>query len=409
MKRAHVASTIALLFSLIVTGMIVGYWARQVTWSNEERQILASLSLANLPIPPTDISNRYADNPHAAALGQQLFFDTRLSKNGQVACATCHQPERNFTDGLSRSRGIGQTARKSMSVVGAVYSPWLFWDGRKDSLWSQALGPLEDPNEHGLDRTQIARLIARYYEKEYEAVFGSLPNLKNLPRQAGPVADEAARAAWQRMFPSSQQAVNRVFVNVGKAIAAYERQLLPTASRFDKYLTALAQNDTLVMRTTLSNDEVAGLKLFIGKANCMTCHSGPLLTNNDFHNTGVPGPTDSGRQLGARRVAKDEFNCLSRYSDAVPSACSELRFLKVEGLELERAFKVPSLRNTAKAPPYMHAGQFKTLRQVLEHYNRAPEAPAGHSELSPLGLSENEIAKLEAFLKSLNETEGHKG
>jgi cytochrome c peroxidase len=156
----------------------------------------------------------------------------------------------------------------------------------------------------------------------------------------------------------------------------------------------------------LSPDEIAGLKLFIGKANCINCHNGPLFTNNDFHNTGVPAveglPEDHGRAKGVQQVLADEFNCLSLYSDAQPEQCSELRFLVADGHELERQFKPPSLRNVANRGPYMHAGQFETLEEVLKHYNTAPEAPAGHSELEPLNLSNKQIAQIIAFLKTLS-------
>jgi cytochrome c peroxidase len=106
--------------------------------------------------------------------------------------------------------------------------------------------------------------------------------------------------------------------------------------------------------------------------------------------------------MGAAQVLTDEFNCLSRYSDAKPEQCLELRFIKVDAHEMERQFKPPSLRGVAERAPYMHAGQFKTLEEVLHHYNTAPPAPAGHSELVPLNLSAQEIAQLIAFLKTLS-------
>lgn len=374
------------------------------SWSSQEVTTLTSLSLSSLPQLPPDPGNAFADNPRAADLGHKLFFDTRLSANGEVSCASCHQPERNFLDGLPRSRGVGETPRKSMTVVGAAYSPWLFWDGRKDSLWAQALGPLENPVEHAFTRSEVAHLIARHYRPEYEAIFGRLPDLSHLPIRAGPVEDGEARATWEGVSPVDREMVTRIFVNVGKAIAAYERQLLPGPSRFDRYAQAVLQNDRAGQRV-LSSDEVAGLRLFIGEAGCTNCHSGPMLTNQDFHNTGVPAvpglPEDSGRAVGARQVLTDEFNCLSPYSDAEPDDCAELRFLKAEGHTLLRAFKVPSLRNVAQSAPYMHAGQFSNLPQVLSHYNKAPEAPAGHSELEPLGLSDTELGQLEAFLETL--------
>jgi cytochrome c peroxidase len=296
-----------------------------------------------------------------------------------------------------------------MPIAGTAYSPWLFWDGRKDSQWAQALGPLESPVEHGGSRTQYAHLIDQQYRAEYQAIFGPLPDLSDatrFPAQAGPVADRDAHAAWNDMAPADQDAVTRIYANMGKAIAAYERTIMPSPSRFDRYVEALLKSDMPAMRAALSPDEVAGLRLFVGKAQCINCHNGPLFTNNDFHNTGVPAAPglseDTGRAQGVRQVLTDEFNCLSPYSDAAPEDCGELRFAKSDDHALERQFKPPSLRNVAERAPYMHAGQFGTLREVLEHYNRAPAAPTGHSELKPLNLSEQELGQLEAFLRSLS-------
>jgi cytochrome c peroxidase len=182
--------------------------------------------------------------------------------------------------------------------------------------------------------------------------------------------------------------------------------IMPGPSRFDAYVQAVLNNDTAAMQTMLTPDEVMGMRLFIGKGNCVNCHNGPLFTNNDFHNTGVPTvptlPEDIGRAHGAPQVRVDEFNCLSHYSDAQPAQCGELQFMKPEGEQIIRAFKVPSLRNVAERGPFMHAGQFTTLDEVLAHYNRAPAAPTGHTELKPLNLSETEIAQLIAFLKTLS-------
>lgn len=376
--------------------------------SPAEVDAAASLSLSNLGAPPPDPSNAVADDQGAANLGHALFFDTRLSANDQVSCASCHQPEHGFTDGLAHARGIGQLDRKTMSVVGAAHSTWQFWDGRKDSLWSQALGPLEASDEHGLTRSEVAEVVTRAYPGDYEAVFGALPDLGNasrFPVRASPQGDEAVRAAWAEMTPADREAVTEVFVNVGKALAAYERGLEPAPTRFDTYADAV-QDENAAGESALSPDEVAGLRLFVGKAGCDTCHTGPLLTDESFHNTGVPAvaelPPDLGRLRGAALVRTDEFNCLSRYSDAEPARCTALKGLKTDTFGLERAYKVPSLRDVAAHAPYMHAGQFGTLREVLEHYNRAPDAPSGYSELHPLGLSETELDQLEAFLKTLS-------
>ena len=393
---------------VVVGTLAVVLWPR-AAWSRDEVALLRGLSLSSLPPLPPDPSNRYADDRQAALLGQRLFFDTRLSVDGTVACATCHLPAQQFQDGIPLGRGVGTTTRRTMPLAGVAYSPWLFWDGRKDSLWAQALGPLESPVEHGGSRTQYAHLVARHYRAEYEAIFGPLPDLADearFPPAAGPVADPQASAAWAAMAAADREAVTRVYANIGKAIAAYERQIMPGRTRFDAYVDAVAAGDAATMAQALTPDEVAGLRLFIGKAQCINCHNGPLLTNNDFHNTGVPSspglPEDTGRADGLRQVLTDEFNCLSPSSDAEPADCGELRFARVDEHEQRRQFKPPSLRNVAERAPYMHAGQFASLRQVLEHYNRAPAAPAGHSELEPLGLTETELEQLEAFLRALS-------
>ena len=376
-------------------------------WSADEQATLQGLSLDTLPPLPSDPSNAYADDPAAAALGHQLFFDERFSANGEVACATCHLPEQQFQDGLPLAKGVGTTTRRTMGIIGTAYSPWLFWDGRKDSQWSQALGPWESPVEHGGDRTQYAHLVAAYYAAEYEALFGPLPDLSGLPAHAGPAVGQAAAvAAWAALSPAQQDAVSQIYANLGKAVAAYERQLLPGATRFDAYVEAVLAGDLETAAATYTADEAAGLRLFIGEANCTDCHNGPLLTNNDFHNTGVPPvpglPEDTGRLLGAQKVLADEFNCLGPYSDAAPEQCGELRFLVADDHDLNRKFRPPSLRGVAERAPFMHAGQFATLEDVLDHYSTAPASPAGHSELEPLRLSESETAQLIAFLHTLS-------
>jgi cytochrome c peroxidase len=395
---------------LILTGMTLLMAACSslfsIRWSDDELASLRNLWIGNLRPLPADPSNQYADNPQAALLGQKLFFDTRFSSNGQVACATCHLPDKLFQDGTPLAHGVGTTNRRTMTIIGTAYSPWFFWDGRKDSQWAQALGPMESPVEHGGNRTLYAHLIAENYANEYAALFGPLPDLSHLPRNAGPIVDEEAAANWETMSPEDKQAVTRIYANMGKSIAAYERHLIPGESRFDRYVKAVLDNDYQTANTTLTADEIAGLRLFIGKAHCTNCHNGPLFTNNDFHNTGVPIipglPEDTGRSKGAQQVLVDEFNCLSIYSDASPNQCSELNFLVADSDGLVHQFKPPSLRNVAERGPFMDAGQFVTLEEVLNHYNTAPQAPVGHSELEPLHLNEKQIAQIMAFLRTLD-------
>lgn len=295
--------------------------------------------------------------------------------------STCHQPDKLFQDDLPLSVGVGTTPRRAMTIVGTAYSPWLFWDGRKDSQWAQATGPMESAVEHGGNRTQYAHLIDRFYRTEYEAIFGPLPDLSGLPANAGPIADPTVKAAWESMSEADRINVSRIYANIGKAIAAYEGKIMPGSVKFDQYVEAILKDDLATARSIYTPDEAAGLRLFIGKGNCTDCHNSPLFTNNDFHNTGVPAvaslPEDTGRAQGIQQVVADEFNCLSEYSDAGQADCGELHFIKTDDdHDLTRQFKPPSLRNVAERAPYMNAGQFKTLDEVLNHYSRAPEAPA---------------------------------
>jgi cytochrome c peroxidase len=400
-----------LIGGILLIAAAIGVWSvtRSAAWSEEEKSTLSGLWIGSLPALQPDPSNAYADDTQAAEFGHELFFDTRFSSTGEVSCATCHLPELMFTDGESLAQGVGTTDRKTMTIIGTAYSPWQFWDGRKDSQWAQALAPLESAVEHGGTRAQYVHLISEFYREEYEAIFGPLPDFSDperFPISAGPVDDPAARAAWEAMTQADRDAVTQVFVNMGKAIAAYERLIMPGPARFDLYVDALLKDDKPAMKTALTEDEVAGLRLFIGKANCIQCHNGPLFTNNDFHNTGVPTaqnlPLDDGRASGVILVLADEFNCLSPWSDAGDSDCAELRFVTSAGEQLAAAFKPPTLRNVAETAPYMHAGQFATLEDVLAHYNHPPVSPIGHNELDPLGLTPREMAQIVAFLGALS-------
>jgi cytochrome c peroxidase len=201
--------------------------------------------------------------------------------------------------------------------------------------------------EHGGDPTQYAHLIAKHYAVEYQALFGPLPEFGSLPPHAGPVADPTVAAAWEALLEGRREAVNMVFANVGRAIAAYERTILPPETRFYRWVAA----EDFPAPGLLSEDEIAGLRLFLGKGECVNGHNGPLLTGNHFHNTGVQPvaglPDHMGRAAGVRLVQQD-----------VASGCG--------------------------GPSALHArGTDRTLDEVLAHYATAPEAPEGHSELLP--------------------------
>ena len=204
--------------------------------TDAERRTVASMSLSALPPLPPDPTNRFADEPGAAALGATLFFDTGMSRDGNVACGTCHKIDRQFQDDLPRGVGVGVTNRRTMPLAGVARDPFFFWDGRRDSLWAQALVPLENPVEHAGTRTAYAHYIKRRFGERYERIFRPMPaGLDALPASAGPFGTPAEQAAWKAMTEEQRSGVDQVFADVGKAIAAFERSLVHGKTRFDRF------------------------------------------------------------------------------------------------------------------------------------------------------------------------------
>ncbi len=374
--------------------------------TDSERKLVASLSLSALETLPADPSNQYADSLQAAELGHALFFDTRLSANNSVACATCHQPEKSYTDGLTLATGTALGPRHTPSLLGISYSPWFYWDGRKDSQWAQALAPLEASHEHNIDRASLTRLIQQdaILSSLYSKAFGELPSFTHPTPPASPLGDAEKQRAWQTLSETERERINLVFTNIGKALAAYQRLIMPGRSRFDDFADSIMSQSGGSVDNHLNKQEIAGLKLFIGKAQCLTCHNGPLFTNHEFHNTGVMPVAGElppmARYDGIRIARQDPFNCLGKYSDAQPSECTELRFAR-DTNDLVGAQKTPTLRNITETAPYMHGGQLATLEDVIRHYNEAPTSMLSHNEAKPLGLRRIEIQQLVAFLKTL--------
>ncbi len=369
------------------------------------------------PLVPTDPTNAVADDPAATRLGHFLYFDTRLSGDGEQSCATCHVPDHGFADPKKLSEAMGTTARHAPTLLNAAFNRWYFWDGRTDSLWSQAIKPLEAPNEQGTTRLDVAHLIADDAEltQSYENVFGALPDLSDtdrFPESGRPVSgdsDHAHNQAWESMTSEDRRAINRVLTNVTKAIAAYEMKLVSLDAPFDRYVEGLRDGDEAKLEA-LSESQRRGLKLFIGRAGCTKCHSGPLMTNLEFHNLGFEprdwlDPNDFGRYDAITDVKDDPFNAAGEFSDGPDSErAKELRFLAQQP-ENEGQFKTPTLRNVELTPPYMHGGHFETLEEVVRFYSEIDEAPVlvGHRDetLVQLDLSDQEVADLVAFLESL--------
>ena len=367
------------------------------------------------PVPP-DPTNAVADDPAAARLGQALFFDARLSGSGEVSCGSCHEYGLGWGDGRPLAQGTTDHVRHSMSLWNVAYNRWFFWDGRKDSLWSQALDPLEDPREHATSRLAVLHVVAgdAQMAAAYEAVFGPLPPLDDdarFPSEGRPVADDPAHphaVAWEAMDPADQELANEAYANLGKAIAAYVRKLVSRRAPFDVFVEGLSDRDPAKL-AALSPAAQRGFRLFAGRGQCFVCHDGPNFTDGEFHNNRVPVDKldDGGRAVGIQRLKADPFNGASRFADDGGRRARTRLQLAPRGLHYPGEFKTPTLRNVARSAPYMHEGQFATLEDVLAHYSLLADATPldvdGEAILQPLELSPQETADLVAFLESLSD------
>lgn len=389
--------------------LVTPSFAESISWSDQQKAVLSSLSLSNLGPPPVPHSNKYAADPEAIALGQQLFFDKRLSASGDFSCASCHQTERYFTDGLAQSKAAGTTLRNAPTVIGVAYQDWFYWDGRRDSLWSQALTPIEATDEMASSRVAVVHLLQndKNYRDSYDAIFSfPLPALENIPLDANPYGTKEQRQAWEKIDDDKKKSINHVFANVGKAIAAYERTLVPESTRVDAYIDALLADNKRADQL-LTAEEEKGLELFIDskRTQCLNCHNGPLLSNGEFQNIGTgnfeEGLLDFGREFGLRAVWFDEFNCIGNYSDADKKECSALRFMQKDG-HFMGAYKVPGLRGLKWTAPYFHDGTKNDLTSVLRHYQLSTTFELT-DELQPVTLTAEEEQALIALLLAFSE------
>jgi len=370
-----------------------------------KRSALASSPLGPAPANPT---NRVADNPAAQRLGQALFFDVNLSHNAEVSCATCHDPAQGFADGKPVAEGLKTGSINTPTVLGAAHHRWLFLDGRADTLWSQALGPIENDLEMGGARTDVVRYLAatRQLADAYAAVFGPPPDVSDQGRF--PAGARPGTPQWDGMAEADRIVINNAYANLGKAIEAYERQLQPGESKFDRWVTSIRsgqQDDSI-----LGDAAVRGFTLFAGEAGCGQCHFGPMLSDLEFHDLGLPPRNPAaapmpGRGAGYPLLRASEFRADGPWSDAPESTKARRAAAARIGPEHWGAFRTPSLRNVALTAPYMHAGQFARISDVLKFYNTLEGQVRRHHHaeavLVPLELSDSELMDLEAFLEAL--------
>jgi len=365
-----------------------------------------------------DPTNAVADDERAARLGRALFFDSRLSPDGKFSCATCHDPERAFTDGRSLAEGRETLTRHVPTLLDVGRRRWLFWDGRADSLWSQLRHPLENPIEMDGDRLALAHLITsdKTLRTSYERLFGPSPDLSDSARfpahaRPGPEKGEDPRQrAWEGMTPEDRTSIDTLLANVGKSLAAFQRKLATKDSAFDEFARAYLGGDRSG-DGRLTEEARRGLELFLGKGQCTLCHMGPELTDEEFHHIAVPPlnddlPLDAGRYLGATLVREDPFNAGGAHSDERDGEAADFVSLLTSDADQFGEIRTPSLRNVARTAPYMHQGQFATLEEVVRFYSTLEGAQrTGHHQeltLKPAEFTAAEEEDLVAFLRSLS-------
>jgi len=309
------------------------------------------------PFKAVPVPEQNPQTPEKIELGRKLFFDRRLSGDGTMSCATCHDPEKAFTDGLELSLSYPTTRnwRNAPTLINVAFQKYLFQDGRVLTLEDQALFPMMSAFEmnRNLDFVEeVIRSVPEYVEA-FQKVFNG----------------EVTR---QRM---------------AMAIAAYERTLLSMNAPIDRHL----KGDT----SALSDDAKKGLVLFMGKARCSECHFGATLSDDQFHALNVPENPE--HQNDPRIAATRRFVAkVSRYDDYRNLNEDPGRFLVTKDKKDWKAFRTPSLREVAKTGPYMHNGIFATLDDVIEFFDKG--GGKGNTVLKPLGLNEKEKKYLKAFL-----------
>lgn len=331
-------SAFFLLCWLLIGGYFVGGCASEVTIPEPAFPIVP----AHLPTVVAPADNPVT--PERAELGRHLFYDKNLSRDGSVACASCHRQEAAFSDGPnSVSVGVNEARgqRNAPMIVNAAYRQSQFWDGRAGSLEDQAMGAFTHPAEMFADTVAVADYIRTTYPDRWLQVFGDL--------------SVTMRRAMQ-------------------AIATFERTLVSANSRYDRYVTGDVG--------ALSVQEQRGMRLFFSdRTMCASCHSGPDLTDDQFHNIG----------LFHHYFDRGRYNVTKEVRD--------------EGL-----FRTPTLRNVALTPPYMATGdsedgELNTLEQVMKHYNDGgTNFPNKDKRVRKLGLTEDEVADIVAFMRSLTDS-----
>ncbi len=382
--------------------------------------------LSPLPDLLPDTTNKYADNPMAATFGQRLFMDKAFSgpikvddgnngatgmvgDAGKIACVSCHQPANYFMDRRTNpnttSIGVDYMIRNAASAINSsYYVTWCERDGVRDTQWSDSLTDPEDPTSMGGSRLLVAHVLYKKYKSDYEAIFGPLdkrldpadPNAAQLPATGLP----GDMGNFDNMAAPDKVIINTIFANFGKAVQAYVRKLISKNAPFDQYVAGNYSAITPAAKR--------GLGLFIGKANCTGCHSGPAFTDSQFHDVGMvqmgthTNNMETGRFDAIPVVLGIEFNSNGDYSDDKNSH----RLDGVTQIPTDKGkWRTTGLREVGVTAPYMHTGQMATLDDVVTFYNNGGDMTGfiGTRDMliTPLNLTDGEKSDLVEFLKTL--------
>jgi len=273
----------------------------------------------------TDPSNQASGHREAIALGERLFFDQRLSPSGSFSCGTCHVPERNWTDNRTRGAAIAEVDRNTPTLMNLRYARHFGWQGVTDALWKQSIRPMLDARELGASARHVADLMRKDEQLScrYRKTFGAAPS-------------------------SDDQAV---LTDVAKVLAALVETFETPPTPFDRFRDALARGERIAP-WIYSEPAQRGAKIFVGKGNCSSCHSGPNFSSGE---------------------------------------------LRKNGFTQDGPFKVPTLRHLLLTAPYGHHGEVVTLADAVRHYS---ETAGG--EVKPLKLTAAEQSDLVVFLESLS-------
>ncbi len=336
-------------------------------------ELASIVSLGPWPPPAVrDASNRVSGRAEAAALGEVLFHSTRLSTVGGLRCASCHEPWRHFTDGRARALGAEAGARNTPSLLNMRLQHWFGWDGANDSLWSQSIRPMLDVREMRSDAAHVAQALRddETLKRLYALAFGHAP----------PADDETA------------------LVDAGKALAAYQETLSSERTPFDALRDAIARDDGAAAQRYPAAAQ-RGLRLFIGRGQCIACHAGPNFSDGEFHRSPIvsklhDGTRDNGRTLGLEKLLASPYARNGRFSDEVHAAPRGPASQPAEA----GAFRTPGLREVSTTAPYMHDGSIANLCDALQ-----PHAALEGQATPSLALAERR--DLVAFLRTLSAQE----